>query len=199
MSDLQPNTALVPSPAQPVALSPIEQAAQRGVPAMVAQRGEKFLELLDAGKSFAVAMTQSDFGMGQYRLMQSVPGFVDRVNQAMRSFKEVAARKVLGKAVDILMEGDTRGVLTKEGEEVQVKVPFDSNLAKTVLSGLDKDFAQIDKKEGGGNVAPVIININMPKDVMASIAEGNEDEQAHSVSLPKMKKLIDVEAVEGGQ
>jgi hypothetical protein len=185
-------------PATPaeVAVQPANesQAVVAAIPKEILERGERFLELLDKGETFAKAMTLANLRLGQYRMLAGVPGYNDRVAAACRTFKETAKHAVLHRAVDAIVNGDTQEALDKNGDVRTLRTKLDGNLVKTVLAGLDKDFANQQVESGGGG-ARVVLNVNLPADAMLNITMGNERPAnlGEGVVLPK---AIDVQGEE---
>jgi len=166
------------------------------LPKELLERGERFLELLDKGEPFAKAMTLAELRLGQYRMLTGVPGYSEKVAAACRSFKDMAKHAVLHRAVDAIVNGDTQEALDKDGDIRTLRTKLDGNLVKTVLAGLDKDFAN-QQVDGGGGGARVIMNVNLPADAMLNISMGNERPPnfGECVALPK---VIDVPSEELG-
>ena len=150
--------------------------AVASLPVALAERAERLIAILGSGKPLKRAMAESDLSMGQYQQIYENLEWAGRIDKACTAFKRYAKHAVLQETVSRYVEGDTEQVITKEGDLVERKVQLNAGIFKTLMSGLDGDFAVNPALAGGGTGGPMIQIINQfPAATVANISMGNED------------------------
>lgn len=191
MIDVPPTTAVATT-----------TTATPALPEVLQERAEQLIAHLGMGTALHKAIKLSNLRMGQFNEIYADRDMALRIDKACTAFKRFAGPAILQETVNRFLEGDTEEVvLQKNGDKVTRRVKIDSGLVKTLLGGLDPQFAQTPAGAGGmGGGVHIHITNNLPAATVANFNMGNEDVVAKALrdsdDRVKNAKIVDAEVSE---